>query len=150
MMSETKPGVINLSKDDEYETPPDLFKQACADYGIFPKLDVCATEENTKCIEYIEPSEDALSRDWIDHFFMNPPYSQVEKWVRQAYIMHKKYNITGLALIFSKTDTKWWHECIEGKAEVHFIKGRIKFWKNGKPTKNPAPYPSCFVIWRKK
>ena len=38
------------------------------------------------------------------------------------------------ALLFAKTDTKVWHECIlHGQAEVYFIEGRVKFFKNGVP-----------------
>ena len=34
--------------------------------------------------------------------------------------------------------------------EVYFIEGRVKFFKNGVMSKNPAPYPSAFVFWRAK
>ncbi|WFD12230.1 hypothetical protein [Tepidibacter hydrothermalis] len=47
-------------------------------------------------------------------------------------------------LIPSRTDTKYWHEWIFGKAEIRFIKGRLKF----DDSKNSAPFPSAIVIFK--
>ena len=68
--------------------------------------------------------------------------------MKKAYYQNIKHGVEGMILIYAKTDTKFWHSFIEGKAEVHFIKGRIKFLKNGIKTKNSAPYGSCIVIYR--
>ena len=68
--------------------------------------------------------------------------------MKKAYYQHLKHGIDGLILVFAKTDTKWWHSFVEDKAEIHFIRGRIKFFKDGYETKNSAPYPSCFLIYR--
>jgi len=132
---------FNLSKNDQWETPPDLFQLGC-DY-------LCATNFNKKCKLFIKNY--ALDMDWDNDSWLNPPYSNVKDWIRKAYHEHLKWNVSILALLFVKTDTKIWHECIlHGKAEILFIEGRIHFWKNGKRSKNPAPYPSAFVFWRKK
>ena len=89
--------------------------------------------------------------DWKRDAWMNPPYENVKKWIQKAYDEHRKWNTSILALLFVKSDTKIWHECIlGGKAEVLFIQGRVHFYKNGKRSKNPAPYPSAFVFWRRK
>ena len=49
-------------------------------------------------------------------------------------------------LIPSRTDTRYWHDWIFGKAsEIRFIKGRLKFGGS----KNSAPFPSAVVIFRK-
>ena len=127
-----------------------MLNDACAKYEVFPKLDVCATVFNKKCDKWFEKSDYPLESDWNQDFFMNPPYSEVEQWMAKAYYEHRRHNVNGLALVYSKTDTKWWHKYVEGKAEVHFIEGRVKFLKNGTKSKNPAPYPSCWIIWRKK
>lgn len=49
-------------------------------------------------------------------------------------------------LLPARTDTRWFHEYIYGKAEVRFIKGRLKF---GGST-NSALFPSMVVIFREK
>jgi len=133
---------------DDYETPQDLYTDSCRKYNIFPTLDVCATRKNSKCLHFITEKEDSLLFEWKETFFMNPPYSKISEFMKKAYYQHIKHGVEGMILIFAKTDTKFWHSFIEGKAEVHFIKGRIKFLKNGIKTKNSAPYPSCIVIYR--
>lgn len=147
-MSKAIKHLANIKIQDNYGTPPSLYAQACQKYNIFPTLDVCATEQNAKCSKFITEKEDSLLFQWEETFFMNPPYSKVEKFMKKAYYQHLKHGVEGLCLIFAKTDTKFWHNFVENKAEVHFIKGRIKFYKDGYPTKNSAPYPSCFVIYR--
>lgn len=41
---------------------------------------------------------------------MNPPYSEINLWMKKAWLQHKKYNVNALILVFAKTSTKWWHE----------------------------------------
>ena len=148
---------FNLSKDNIWETPPDLFEFGCDLYNFKPKIDVCATAQDKKCELFYGLNEkwamSSLNGDchWDRDFWINPPYQNVKDWIKKAYFSHIKYNVSGLALLFSKTDTKIWHECIlGGKAEIYFIEGRVKFFKDGKESKNPAPYPSAFVFWRAK
>ena len=142
--------LANIKIHDLYETPPDLLREAYLKYGIYPELDVACNHKNYKCDHYLSETFDSLCRDWNMDFFMNPPYSKVEKFMKKAYYEHKAYNVNALILVYAKTDTKWWHSYVENKAEVHFIKGRIKFFLNGYETKNSAPYPSCWIIYRKK
>ena len=120
-----------------------------------PTIDVCATAQNKKCRYFIRQT--ALQMNWRLPFYMNCPYSKAKEWIYYAYEQHQKWNVSGLALLFSKTDTHAWHDCILGtdkngkpKAEILFIEGRVKFLKNGIASKNSAPYPSAFVFWRSK
>ena len=120
-----------------------------------PTIDVCATAQNKKCRYFIKQT--ALQMNWRLPFFMNCPYSKAKEWIYYAYEQHQKWNVSGLALLFAKTDTHAWHDCILGtdkngkpKAEILFIEGRVKFLKNGIASKNSAPYPSAFVFWRSK
>ena len=79
------------------------------------------------------------------------PYSEMKKWVRKCYLEHVKHNVSGLMLIFAKTDTIAWHDYIfGGKAEIWFLQGRVHFYQNGIPSKNPAPFGSAFICYRKK
>ena len=139
-----------IKVDDDYGTPNVLLKKIMVNYDVLPFLDVCATHTNTKFQDYFTAQDDALSRPWDVDFWCNPPYSQVYDFMKYGYSQHLKHNVTRTCLTYSKTDTKWWHEFVEDKAEVHFIQGRVKFLKDGNPTKHPAPYPSCIIIWRKK
>ena len=46
-------------------------------------------------------------------------------------------------LLPARTDTTWFHEYIYHKAEIRFIKWRLKFGDS----KNSAPFPSMLVIY---
>lgn len=137
-----------MKVNDDWETPMQLFQDACAIFGIEPLLDVCATEKNKKCKAFISKKQDALSKEWLVDCFMNPPYSKIAEFVEKAFLEHKVNDIKILALIYARTDTIWWHRYIDNHAEVHFIRGRIKFQKGGKDSTHTAPYPSCWVIWK--
>ena len=140
---------FNLSKDNIWETPPDLFEFGCNLFNFRPEIDVCATAQDTKCELFI--NKNSLDADWRRPFWCNPPYGRsVKDWIRKAYLSHVKYNISGLALLFAKTDTAAFHDYIFGKAEICFLRGRVHFFKDGKESIQPAPYPSCFVFWRER
>ena len=49
----------NIKIHDDYETPPNLFDQACIKFDIRPTIDVCATEKNSKCSKFITQKEDS-------------------------------------------------------------------------------------------
>ena len=50
---------------------------------------------------------------------------------------------TVVMLIPARTDTSWFHNYIYHKAEIRFIRGRLKFGGN----KNSAPFPSMIVVF---
>ena len=52
-------------------------------------------------------------------------------------------------LTFANTDTKWFHEYCYNKAELRFIKGRLKFLDETGKEKNSAMRPSMITILRK-
>ena len=73
----------------------------------------------------------------------NPPYGRkIGDWVKKA----SEADATVVMLLPARTDTKWFHEYIYGKAEIRFIKGRLKFGE----AKNAAPFPSMIVIFKKR
>lgn len=146
----------HIKIEDEYETPTDIFKNGCKKYRIKPRLDVCGSKKHHKLPRYFKKNENALTKDWKVPFWMNPPYSKVGAFMQKAYEEHKKWNVDGLILVYSKTDTRWFNRYVYNQktgrwlGEFYPIEGRINFWKNGKKTPFPAPYPSCFIVYRKR
>lgn len=140
-----------ITTNDEFGTPHQTYQQGIKLAGFTPTLDVCSNVFNPKCAKFFTIRENALNQQWTEDFFMNPPYSKVKQFIKYAYEQHQTHNVNGLILTYAKTDTKWFHQYIQGKAEIHFIEGRIRFMDYyGRPTPHPAPYPSIFVIYRRK
>ena len=126
----------------EWETPQDLFDSLNNIFAF--SLDVCASEENKKCVSYYSKDENALEHGWNGSCWMNPPYGKgVVDWVKKAHDEGQKPGCTVVCLLPARTDTKWWQKyCSLG--EVFFLKGRLKFSN----AKNSAPFPSAIVVFR--
>ena len=130
------------SNTDMWETPQALFDELDKEFHF--TLDVCAVPENAKCERYFTPAQNGLKQDWNTGggtVYMNPPYGrEIGLWVRKA----AESNVTAVCLLPARTDTAWFHDYIYGKAEIRFIRGRLKFGNS----KNSAPFPSMIVIFR--
>lgn len=133
-------------------TPQDFYDSLNKRFNF--TLDPCANKDNHKCDTWYGPESpfgtDGLVESWTGHrVFMNPPYArgQIDKWIKKAHdeAYKSRYTLV-VALIRSATDTKYFHEYIDKKAELEFVKGRLRFGTNNKP----APFPSMVVIWRKR
>ena len=129
------------SKTDLWETPQDLFDKLNNEFHF--TLDVCATPENAKCDSFYTKEQDGLSQPWKGVVWCNPPYGkQIGSWVRRGFFASQSGN-TVVMLLPARTDTRWFHEYIYGKAEIRFIRGRLKFGGS----KNSAPFPSMVVVF---
>ncbi len=151
-MAKINKGLMS-SNTYEWGTPQELFDTLNKEFHF--TLDPCATKDNAKCEIYYTKQENGLSKSWNNEIvFMNPPYgTEISKWVEKG---SKIINGTCVCLLPARTDTKWFHNFIYNKAEIRFIKGRLKFTgdnKNNKPCKyfnNAAPFPSMIVIFKDK
>lgn len=134
----------------EWATPVKFFEELNTEFRF--ELDPCATHENHKCDMYYTKEQDGLSLDWPEkiNIYVNPPYGrEISKWVKKCYDTWKGNNKTNtiVMLLPSRTDTKWFHDYIYGKAtEIRFIKGRLKFNDCGVS----AHFPSMVVIYERK
>lgn len=134
--------VMFSSKTGLWETPQDLFDKLDEEFRF--TLDVCALPENAKCERYYTPEMDGLSHRWDGVCWCNPPYGRdVWKWVAAGQVA-SVMGATVVMLLPARTDTKWFHDWIYGKAEIRFIRGRLKFGGS----KSCAPFPSMVVIFR--
>lgn len=130
------------SNTDMWATPQSFFDSLNDEFRF--ELDVCAVPENAKCARFFTPDVDGLKQEWLGSCWMNPPYGRViGAWCKKAY-ESAVGGATVVGLLPARTDTRWFHEYIYGKAEIRFIRGRLKFGGG----KNSAPFPSMVVIWK--
>lgn len=127
------------AQSSEWETPQALFDALHAEFGF--TLDPCATTENAKCPRYFTKEGDGLAQSWDGEVvFLNPPYGRgMDEWVRKA----AEAKATVVCLLPSRTDVRWFHDYVYGKAEIRFLRGRLKFGGG----KNSAPFPSMVVVF---
>lgn len=86
--------------------------------------------------------------------FCNPPYSRrtkdkpgQEDWIKKAAEEGSRPGAVVVMLLPARTDTAAFHDYIYHRAEIRFIRGRLRFLENGKQ-REAAPFPSMVVIFR--
>lgn len=124
------------SLTDKWNTPKSIYEKLDAEFHF--DFDPCP--EN--------PSFDGLERffEWGDRNFINPPFSNWQKWVKKGYEQWVQGSLC-VFLLAARTDTKAFHEYILPYAtEIRFIKGRLKFGGS----KHCAPFPSMVVVFDKE
>ncbi len=121
---------------DERSTPDKLFLPLNEEFHF--TLDPCSTHENTKCAKHYTIEENGLLQSWRDEIvFMNPPYSNILRWLGKATHECELYRITIVCILPCDTSTRWFHKYIwnrfhhdtYGNVNLRFPKGRFRFGK---------------------
>lgn len=135
------------SKSNEWSTPQNFFDELNKEFGF--TLDPCSTHENNKCDKYFTIEDDGLTQNWEgETVFCNPPYGRdIVNWVKKCYEESKKPNTKVVMLIPARTDTRYFHDYIYNKAEIRFVKGRLRFENPFVDKTTSAPFPSMVVIF---
>ena len=125
-----------------WATPQAFFDELDKEFHF--TLDPCASHENHKCAKYYTAEQDGLAQDWSGHrVFCNPPYGRkIGAWVKKCHDEAQK-GTKVVMLIPARTDTSYFHDYIYHKAELRFIRGRLKFGD----AQQGAPFPSMLVIY---
>jgi len=142
--------VLFSSKKSDWNTPQGFFNELNAEFNF--ELDAAATDKTAKCERYFTPETDGLAQSWAVSegraVFCNPPYGrETGKWVKKAYEEAQRGTMI-VMLLPSRTDVSWFHDYILGRAEVRFLRGRLKFADDEGQAKNSAPFPSLVAIYR--
>ena len=134
----------NTGGSDEWTTPEWLYDYFYKDYKF--GLDAAASDSNFLCLNYFTEQDDALKQSWkgYGNVFVNPPYSKNQQFLEKI-IDELDGTFSVIALVPSRTDTRWWHDLVMPCAsEIWFIKGRLKFSNS----QNSAPFPSCVLRFK--
>ena len=128
------------SQTVEWATEQAFFDQVNREFSF--TVDVAADAGNAKCERFYDIDSDGLMQDWGgETVWCNPPYGdRIKDWMYKAATSEA----TTVLLVPARTDVKWFHEIVLPRAEVRFIKGRLRFGGS----KDPAPFPTMLVIFR--
>ena len=124
-MPEKKNGFTHDDKNNktvDWYTPVSIFENI----GLEFDLDPCQPEQKIPWIpakKHYCIADDGLASPWFGRVWLNPPYGRdTPKWLGK---MHEHRN--GIALVFARTDCRWYHDYIAKADAILFLKGRIKF-----------------------
>jgi phage N-6-adenine-methyltransferase len=133
---------------DVWETPKEFYQ--LLDRQFHFTLDPCASDSNHKCAKWFTEQQDGLKQSWKgETVFVNPPFNKNAEWLNKCYREASQPNTTVVAIIPSRTDTKYWHEIVMHNAyQVWFCKGRVNFELNGQKVKNGSTFPLAVIIFK--
>ena len=129
----------------EWATPPEIFDPLHAEFQF--TLDVCATAQNAKLPRFFTESQNGLAQSWVgERVFMNPPYGrEIYPWTRKAREEAANGALV-VGLLPASCDLAWWHDDVVDRAEVRYIRGRVRFLTDG-PYRSSGFFASVIVIW---
>lgn len=114
--------------------------------GVFDMDPCAATVRPWDCAKanYTE-ANDGLLQEWRGRVWLNPPYgAEAVPFMRKM----SEYRGPGLALVFVRTDTRWFHKYILDTARwMFFLKGRVRFCRPDGTPGNAPNAPSALVAW---
>ena len=91
------------------------------------------------------------TKPWFGNVFVNPPYSDVKPWCVKAQRSVQNGDCDLVVMLLpAATDTAWFHEWVWPYADLHYIRGRVRFlgWR-GTAIRAPRS-PSLVAVYRKK
>ena len=132
------------SNSEEWSTPQELFDELNKEFHF--TLDAAANKENAKCKRYFDKEKNGLAQSWGgEAVWCNPPYGrQIGEWMKKALEETKQSGTVAVMLVPARTDTSWFHSFVYHRAELRFLRGRLRFGN----ADNGAPFPSMLAIFR--
>ena len=131
------------NKTVDWYTPEWLFKEMNTTFT----LDPCSPEGGVPWIPAVmhySLKDDGLTAQWFGKVWLNPPYgTHTSAWLSR---MHEHRN--GIALVFSRTDTQWFHDYVRYADAILFVKSRINFVDGlGKTGSSGSGCGSLLAAW---
>jgi hypothetical protein len=111
-----------VGKSDEWYTPRHVFDAL----GLVFDLDPAAPTGGVPWVpaaRHFSIEDDGLAQPWSGRVWLNPPYGQnTATWIRKLAA-----HGDGIALVFARTDTAWFHEVAPAAHALCFLEGRLTF-----------------------
>lgn len=142
--------VQGYTEKDDWQTPPDIvtaIDQAVD--GI--TTDPSAQEQTDIGREYNYTfDDDGLSQPWYGTCFVNPPFSQKERFLEKIVEEYQEDRVDEIIVLTpDSTDTvSWWHKYIAPHASyVCFHEGRIAYYDDGTRVSNNVPFGTAISVF---
>lgn len=130
-----------------WTTPADVLERLYRVVDGCFDLDPCSPSRKgpVRARLHYTAEQDGLALPWRGFVFPNPPYGRtLGTWVAKARAeVETGRAAAAIALIPARTDTRWWHDHIAGRADTWMLRGRLAFGDG----KQAAPFPSAIVAW---
>lgn len=127
---------------DEWFTPPELFGVLALRFDLDPAAPVGGVPW-VPAERHFSKREDGLAQPWEGRCWVNPPYGRTT----EAWLDKLAAHGDGLALVFARTDTRWFQRFAAEASALCFIRGRLRFYRPDGTAGDTAPSPSLLVAF---
>ena len=139
-----------LGDRDARFTPPEFLDVIQAVFGQID-LDPCGhVSSPVLATRRILQSDggDGMAEEWIGRLvYVNPPFSALIKWLRRADEQWHLGNAeTIVCLVPARTDSTWFHDRLRSVADIHMLRGRLRFATTNDPG-HRAPFAMMLVVF---
>lgn len=160
---------MHAAKQQDWQTPSELFEWIQEEMGFEFTLDPCAPPENNlDTAKFYTEEDDGLKQSWEgEKAFVNPPYGELKAWVQKCYAEGRQKETVVVALLPVRTSPRYMRAFIwvagaqflmylndaqdlkDGEIGVHFLPKRVRFIDPSTGKKAGSPYfDSMVVVWR--
>ena len=150
----------SIDEKDRWATRHDCFADAEYLFGRKFHLDVCAEPPTAKVKKFITPHSgfteqdgqaifgvDALTTEWIDGWWCNPPFSKKSEFIDKAIEQQAKGH-SGMMLLPYEPATQWWQSRLSNGVIIYEPDGRYNFLEvDGVTGKTGVNFASAFVVF---
>lgn len=126
---------------NEWYTPPGIFDALAIDFDLDPAHPSDRLQWIPAATTYCK-ADDGLSQPWEGRVWLNPPYGrETDPWL-ERFVEHGH----GIALVFARTETEWFHRHALAVDAWCLIRGRLTFvHADGQPSAFNAGAPSSLL-----
>ena len=110
-------------------------------------IDVAAEPLTSKCKNFFTRADDALSLDWPDRWYCNPPFDLKAQFIHHAKQMQAKGR-SGMMLLPYERQTEWWRKGVGKGCIIYEPCGRYNFLeRDGTTKKSGVNFGSAMVCF---
>lgn len=135
--------VVTSRASDEWFTPRWLVEQYAHEFGPFD-LDAAATPMSAQAPVFFTADDDGLAQPWKGRVWLNPPYSDVARWMTKAAAEVASGNAElVVCLVPARVDARWYRTATTVASVVRVLPQRVKFGG----LSDSAPFPSAVIVF---
>jgi len=112
------------NESKEWYTPREIFKALAIEFDLDPCSPGADIARWIPAKHHYTVEDDGFFKEWLGNIWLNPPYGKdTPCWLDKL----SRHHGGGIALVFARTDTRWFHDYVPAADAICFIKGRIQF-----------------------
>lgn len=107
----------------EWYTPPELFEAIGLTFDLDPCSPMAGPVPWVPARRFLSPAENGLVVPWEGRVWLNPPYGPLAP----AFLHRLAEHGDGIALVFARTETRWFQSSAPRADAVVFLRNRVSF-----------------------